>query len=277
MKISIKILVKKLTAVKKIAKITKAMRIIAITKAKKEANKLTNFSLALPIYQEIFQQLQYLIEREKSSLISSPNQQKKLWLIFTSDLGFCSFYNTKIFKIFLNNFHFNDLVIVVGNKGIKKLQFENIPIFRKYSSQVFLETALSEIITYVLANINLQFTTFQIIYTPLSTDLKFLPQIITLLPIVAKNHLLNKEKASALFITEGSPFFIYQQTIALYLQSVLYFYYLNARASEEKARQFAMNNASENAKEMMQMLKLKYNQLRQEKITREILDLSQGV
>ncbi|MCD6416822.1 MAG: ATP synthase F1 subunit gamma [Planctomycetes bacterium] len=51
---------------------------------------------------------------------------------------------------------------------------------------------------------------------------------------------------------------------------------LEAQASEHGARMVAMDNATENAEEMVQQLTLQMNRLRQENITREILDVVGG-
>ncbi|MFO8009018.1 MAG: ATP synthase F1 subunit gamma [Candidatus Brocadiia bacterium] len=51
---------------------------------------------------------------------------------------------------------------------------------------------------------------------------------------------------------------------------------LEAQASEHGARMVAMDNATENAEEMIEHLTLQMNRLRQESITREILDVVGG-
>ncbi len=51
---------------------------------------------------------------------------------------------------------------------------------------------------------------------------------------------------------------------------------LEAQASEHGARMMAMDNATENAEEMVDRLTLQMNRLRQESITREILDVVGG-
>ena len=52
--------------------------------------------------------------------------------------------------------------------------------------------------------------------------------------------------------------------------------FLENYLSEQAARMLAMQNATENAKEIIEELVLMYNKQRQEKITSEILDISGG-
>jgi len=62
-----------------------------------------------------------------------------------------------------------------------------------------------------------------------------------------------------------------------YLEMNLFHTLLESYLSEQAARMLAMQNATDNAKEIIQDLKLLYNKTRQEKITGEILDIAGGV
>lgn len=62
----------------------------------------------------------------------------------------------------------------------------------------------------------------------------------------------------------------------LYLASNLYSAMLNNLASEQSARMNAMENASKNAKELVQRLLLDYNKARQAKITMELCEIISG-
>jgi len=62
-----------------------------------------------------------------------------------------------------------------------------------------------------------------------------------------------------------------------YIEMVLYQNFLENFASEQGSRMVSMKNATDNAQEMINYLKLEYNKLRQEKITNEILDIGGAV
>ena len=51
---------------------------------------------------------------------------------------------------------------------------------------------------------------------------------------------------------------------------------LESYSSEEAARMSAMDNATENAKEIIKELKLEFNKARQEAITTEMLEILSG-
>ena len=62
----------------------------------------------------------------------------------------------------------------------------------------------------------------------------------------------------------------------LYISSNLYTAYLNNLASEQSARMTAMENASKNAKELVEKLRLEYNKARQARITMELVEIISG-
>lgn len=74
------------------------------------------------------------------------------------------------------------------------------------------------------------------------------------------------------YIFEPSAEEIFNQLLPQYLGLYLYHIVLESVASEHSARMVAMKNAYDNATEIVDELSLEYNQLRQQKITSELLD-----
>ena len=62
-----------------------------------------------------------------------------------------------------------------------------------------------------------------------------------------------------------------------YVQTLVHHSILEANASEQSARMVAMNQATDNANEMVDNLTLLMNKKRQESITNELLDIVGGV
>lgn len=62
----------------------------------------------------------------------------------------------------------------------------------------------------------------------------------------------------------------------LYLTSNLWVAFLNNAASEQSARMTAMENASKNAREIVEKLNLQYNKARQARITMELVEIISG-
>lgn len=75
------------------------------------------------------------------------------------------------------------------------------------------------------------------------------------------------------YLFEPSPNEIFETLLPQYIELQLYHVLLESLASEHSARMVAMKNANENASDIVGELSLEYNQLRQTKITSELLDV----
>lgn len=62
----------------------------------------------------------------------------------------------------------------------------------------------------------------------------------------------------------------------MFLLAVMQEVFTENRASEQAARIMAMQSANDNAKKLLEQLRLEYNKLRQQSITTELLDIVGG-
>jgi F-type H+-transporting ATPase subunit gamma len=86
-----------------------------------------------------------------------------------------------------------------------------------------------------------------------------------------------QESLEALYRIEPSPIRVLEGMVPQLIEMELYHCVLESNASQEAARMMAMRNATDAANEMKENLTLTYNQLRQQKITQEIAELSAGM
>jgi F-type H+-transporting ATPase subunit gamma len=78
------------------------------------------------------------------------------------------------------------------------------------------------------------------------------------------------------YIYEPSSEAVLAELLPRYIERQVYEAALEAKASEQSARMVAMRSATENANEMIHDLTLTYNKVRQETITKELLELVGG-
>jgi F-type H+-transporting ATPase subunit gamma len=78
------------------------------------------------------------------------------------------------------------------------------------------------------------------------------------------------------YIYEPDSESILEEILPVYVIMQLWRAVLESNASEQGARMAAMDNATENAKELEEELTLKYNQARQSAITTEISEIVSG-
>jgi len=78
------------------------------------------------------------------------------------------------------------------------------------------------------------------------------------------------------YIYEPSSEAVLAELLPRYIERQVYGAVLEAKASEQSARMVAMRSATDNANEMIRDLTLTYNKVRQETITKELLELVGG-
>lgn len=76
------------------------------------------------------------------------------------------------------------------------------------------------------------------------------------------------------FLIEPDPGQLLDFVLRHHLEMKVYQAILETKASEHSARMIAMQNATDNAKELVEDLNLQYNQTRQDNITRELLEIT---
>ena len=115
----------------------------------------------------------------------------------------------------------------------------------------------------------------KVIYTEFVNNLKYVPHAVTLIP-VNTNEFKSVEGVHKDTIFEPSPEEVLDHLIPMYLQAVIYGYLVESITSENASRRTSMENANDNAEELINNLLLKYNQARQTAITNEISEIVAG-
>jgi len=78
------------------------------------------------------------------------------------------------------------------------------------------------------------------------------------------------------YIFEPDAQTIFANVLPMYILSLVQEVFVENRASEQAARVMAMQSANDNAKKLLDQLRLEYNKLRQQSITTELLDIVGG-
>ena len=78
------------------------------------------------------------------------------------------------------------------------------------------------------------------------------------------------------YIFEPDAQTIFENVLPMYILSLVQEVFFENRASEQAARVMAMQAANDNAKKLLDQLRLEYNKLRQQSITTELLDIVGG-
>ncbi|MCG3196800.1 MAG: ATP synthase F1 subunit gamma [Candidatus Omnitrophica bacterium] len=123
-----------------------------------------------------------------------------------------------------------------------------------------------------------RYRSIQLLYSSLRGMTVLKPEARPWLPLGAAEHGRHGRVPEALgvFIDEPGLVGVYAATIRRFLDNALLVAVLDSEASEHVARMIAMDNATRNAEELHDSLKLTFNKARQAKITQEICEIVGG-
>ena len=118
----------------------------------------------------------------------------------------------------------------------------------------------------------------EVFYTVYESALSYVPSRVELLPVTPPSDVESSEAAgrAVSYEYEPDPAAILGRLLPRYVESALYGQLLESSASEHASRQRAMKAATENADELIKLLRRTANQARQAEITTEIAEIVGG-
>ena len=304
----------RIVSVKNTRKITEAMRLVAAAKVRRAQDQVLKSRPFADKLARVLQNIQTRMQFETSDspLLSKRKVETISLVCITADRGLCGGYNNNIIKKVeiryaeLLNQGYKPQLILVGKKAIGYFQNrkDKYTIKRTFKELEQVPTASDAegITNDVLAEfISESSDRVEIIYTKFITLVSCSPVVQTLLPLdpqgiaekndeifrlTTKNSQLRVEKSNIQasdkselpsdIVFEQSPDQLLDSLLPLYLQNQVLRALQESAASELACRMTAMNNASDNAKELASTLNLTYNKARQAAITQEILEVVGG-
>ncbi|BDV03404.1 MAG: ATP synthase gamma chain [Candidatus Hepatoplasma scabrum] len=264
-------------SIRSINKITKAMKLVSTAKSQKALKRLKN-------YKNYYLQIEKIVDDIAKDVTQKKEFKGTSFVIFTSDLGLVGGYNSNIIKIIRSQFNLRtDKIIIVGTKGnsfAKELAAKNIAkdrILTVASDEFSFAKGLSNGVRILLGDYFEKDLKIVCIYTKYFSQISFEATAKTLLPIeIDKNNLDSKENISAVTEYEPEKEILLNEILSIYLESLLFGYYLESITSEYTSRRVAMENAAKNGDDMLKKLSIAFNRERQAKITQEISEVIGG-
>jgi F-type H+-transporting ATPase subunit gamma len=194
-------------------------------------------------------------------------------------MGLCGAYNSNVLKEFTNkhNTGVDYEAIVVGSKGISKLNYEGIEIYKQYHENSFktdhdLAVEISRNVLEAFSNGSIN--NVEIILTKFKNPIV---QEVEVLDLFSLDNIVKKEGLVAGVEIEGeNENVVFTQLIEMYIMSQVYYALLNSKASEYAMRRTSMETANKNSLELIDKLNLEINRLRQSIITQEIAEIVGG-
>lgn len=283
---------RKIGSVKNTQKTTNAMKLVSSAKLKRTeelakksrvyAEKLTE------LLNEIATKMQnFNVDGLDNIYFKSVDTPKKVDIVFiTADKGLCGGFNSQTIKRvnkLIEDFHKDGVKIrlrAVGRKGIDYYKFNNIELNNEIiglSSAPNFESAAEFISSVSDSYVNGDTDKIILVnngYVNMITQEIRENQV---LPIDPSTLNLSSISDSELEIEPDDDDTLLDTLVQKYVEYTMYYALIDSLAAEHSARMQAMDAATNNAKEMVKDLTVKYNKARQEAITTELIEIISGV
>ena len=200
----------------------------------------------------------------------------------TGDKGLCGAYNTNILRLankWINdNKEFETFLIPVAKIGHEFFRKKHLPILRSYPEKSMVDLALAKKVTEELKGAFLagEADSIEILYTVYRPGGAGQNKILPFLSLNYLTETAQKDKTSVEFIFEPDFNSVFISLLSRYLEGKMYAVLLESLTSEYSARMVAMKQATENAEEVLDNLRLLRNKTRQATITRELSEIVSG-
>lgn len=274
----------RIKGVKSTQKITKAMKMVAAAKLRRSQEAITN---AKPYATKIYSLLNSLISEDDRSthplLVERP-VNSVLIVAVAADRGLCGAFNTNLLR------EANRIIAEQEKAGIVPVLYcvgkKSYDHFKKKKHEIFGQVAgifgklkhedANGIAQNIIAGYNAgKFDKVILIYNEFRSVISQKVVVEQYLPVALTGNAGTDHKEIP-FIYEPGQKGIFNTILPQAIISKMWKALLDSNAAEFGARMTAMDNASNNAKEMIRTLNLKYNKERQAAITKEILEIVSG-
>ena len=272
---------RRISSVKSTQQITRAMKMVSAAKLRKAQDQII---AARPYAYKIDEMIKHLVA--KIEVITDPllevrPPQRVLIVAVTADRGLCGSFNSNIIKRVQHQFETHKdkeiSLVCVGRKGFDFFRKQSVEIEQKYI-QFFnnLEYIHAQEITEFLVNYYQEKKTdlIEVVYNEFKNAVQQNIIVENFLPL--KTEQFQDIKTSVDYLYEPDKLSLLNALLPKHLNMQTWRILLESNASEQGARMTAMENATENAGEMIHDLTLHYNKARQAAITKEISEIVGG-
>jgi F-type H+-transporting ATPase subunit gamma len=281
---------KRIRSVKNTQQITKAMKMVAAAKLRKAQDAII---AARPYAQALEQLIAHLAARSEElahPLLAARPARNADVVVLTSDRGLAGGFNSNIIRR-VNRFLLENArqyqrirLITIGRKGNEFFRRRELEILKDYPglfAQVSFATAsdVAEEAThrFLREENDAVFVVYNEFVSAISQRV-VLTQVLPLQSIVPAS---SREGEGAAprgidFLYEPSREAVLDRLVPQAIAIKIYRALLESLASEHGARMSAMDNATNNASEMIDRLTLYYNRTRQAAITKELMEIVSG-
>ena len=274
----------KIKSVENTRKITKAMEMVAASKMRKAQDRMRHARPYGEKIRRVAANLSHALTEYRHPFLEKRNPVKSVGIIvITSDKGLCGGLNSNALRLTLGKMKELDAagqkyqVTSIGNKGLGFMQRAGAKVVSQVvalGDTPHLERLIGPVKVQLDAYMRGEIDLLYIVYTRFINTMKQEPVIEQLLPLSGDAVGSAQTKWDYVYEPEAKP--VIDGLLTRYVEALIYQALAENIASEQSARMVAMKSASDNAKNVINELKLVYNKARQAAITKELSEIVGG-
>jgi F-type H+-transporting ATPase subunit gamma len=277
----------KIKSVENTRKITKAMEMVAASKMRKAQERMKQARPYTEKIANVAVHMAYAHPEYKHPFMLRREAVKRVGVIIvTSDKGLCGGLNTNILRLAVSQMKSWDAqgiqvdVTAFGNKGFGFMQRSGASVVSHLTAlgdTPHIEKLIGPVKVMLDAYVEGRIDALYVVYNQFVNTMKQEPKLRQLLPLEqAAGDLAQSLQHHWDYIYEPDAKPVVDALLTRYIESLVYQGVVENVASEQSARMVAMKAASDNAKNVIDELKLMYNKTRQAAITKELSEIVGG-
>jgi F-type H+-transporting ATPase subunit gamma len=282
----------RIRSVQNTRKITKTMELVATSKLKRAQDRVIAARPYAEALREVIADLFTPDLADQFPLLKQPappgkgGPRQAAVILLTSNRGLAGGFNSNLIKEArrrvetLESAGYTVDLYGVGKKGIgffkylgRKLALERVDVGDRPTADHAGEIVEPLIDAYAAGEL----ASVDLVQARFISALQTPPATIRILPVEAAGQPKESEqRMTANYILAPNAIAILEQLLPLYVRNMVYRGLVETAAAEHGARRTAMKNATDNAGEILELLKRTYNRQRQAQITQEIAEIVGG-
>ena len=275
---------RKISSMQSMKKITKAMQMVSVSKRTKTDAKVKSYTSFIHTFDGVMENI-FATPSIEEHIFFKPNRPDSdkgctAYLTITSDRGLAGGYNNNLLRQLAHEISEKEpeeyKLYMIGTKGFDFARRFDLPVENQY---VFVPDDLIYMDIEPVVNQMLMDYVHGIVDEVVIVYNKYVTQLIqepTMKKVLPLEKTLAHKQSKKVYVFDPDESEIIQRTLIKYMNSMIYGIVLTAKLSEHAARMNAMQNATDNATEIIRETQLVYNRARQAAITQEINEIVGG-
>ena len=270
----------KINSTQNTSQITKAMQMVSAAKLTKSEAKTKNYHHYMETLEDMVRNISSSSSMSHHPFFKSKSEANCTgYLVITSDRGLACGYNSNVLKLLQQQIDSKpsdqSKLYMIGSKGFDYAKRSNLVVENEFvfvpDDIVYqdIKPVVDKVIGDYMAGV---ISEVVVVYNHYVSKIAQEPMTKQILPLESKK----AEKSKAQYSFEPKEEDVINAILPKYLEGTIYGVAITAKLSEHASRMNAMQNATDNAVEIIKNLQLVYNRARQAAITQEITEIVGG-